>query len=97
MAREQDRCRRCFRLARHGKIYCDIHLGELSPYAATSVSELMKALEDLTEVAHALMWDWESRRRRGKRGPRVNGPEADRLRGALRYAQDVLLPPENGR
>lgn len=97
MARERDRCRRCFRLARHGRIYCDVHLGDLSPYAATSVSELVKALEELTEASHALLWDWESRRRRDKRAPRVNGPEANLLRGALRYAQDVLLPSENGR
>lgn len=89
------RCRRCFRLAREGRIYCEVHLKELSPHALSSTQDLLGALEELTEAARELLWDWESRTRRKVRRVAVNGRSANRLRNAARRAQDVLVPTEN--
>lgn len=49
------------------------------------------ALENLTAAARELLWEWETRTRRGMPRQKHTSPSAVRLRAALRQAESRLV------
>lgn len=90
MKRQRTKCRMpgCGRQA-HKALLCRVHALPVFPER-----EIMdyRVFEELTAAAHDLLWEMESRTRRGAKQLSSKSPHVERLRAVTRRAQDVLIP-----
>lgn len=87
--RDQRLCRRCHRVVEGSGVFCRFHNKPIS--MPTPTADAWAAFEEITEAVRDVMWEKDSRARRGHRQLPRNSPLWARLRMAQRRAEDFLV------